>query len=44
MDAYLTKPLRAQELFDVLAQLLPLKERTAPSEDAARPTPENQTC
>ena len=44
MDAYLTKPLRAQELFDVLTQLLPLRERTSPSEDATQPTPENQTC
>jgi CheY-like chemotaxis protein len=45
MDAYLTKPLRAQELFDVLAQLLPLQDQSTPTPEAvAQPTPEGQTC
>ena len=45
MDAYLTKPLRAQELFDVLAQLLPLQEQPPSSSGSvAEPSPESQTC
>ena len=45
MDAYLTKPLRAQELFDVLAQLLPLQEQPpATSQSVAEPSTESQAC
>ncbi|MFQ3648764.1 MAG: ATP-binding protein [Gemmataceae bacterium] len=45
MDAYLTKPLRAQELFDVLALLLPMHESCSASQPAEpKPKPEGQTC